>query len=193
MSSIRNQIRLAKSLKLARKTTEVFLETLYFASSVGELLYTNRFSYFPALRRECFSKWSDTQITRKLYDMERQGYIKHDRKNMSIKFTRKAKIRIIDAISKTCKTDSKLRFISYDIPEDIHTQRDGFRRAIKRIGFIKVQKSLWACNKNVSELVEDIIDEYKVNKYVTYIVAEKCDTEEYISKKLLEIKPKIKK
>ena len=190
MSNIKKQIIISRSVKKIKKVTEVFLETLYFASSVGEFLYSSEYSYLSCFREGPFSDWSNSEISKKLYDMERVGYIKHDRKNRSIEFTNKAKIRIIDRISNVCRADGKLRFVSFDIPEQKRYLRDGFRKAIKRIGFKKVQKSLWVCNKNVSELIETAIEEYKVNKYVTYIVADKCDTDAFINKMFTRKNPK---
>lgn len=182
MPNIKRQIVVSKSVKRIKKVTEVFLETLYFASSVGEFLYSSKYSYLSCFRKGPFSDWSNSDISKRLYNMERVGYIKHDRKNKSIEFTNKAEIRIIDRIGKKCKADGKLRFISFDIPEQKRHIRDGFRKTIKRIGFKKVQKSLWVCNRNVSKLVETTIKEYKVNKYVTYIIAHKCDTDAFINK-----------
>lgn len=114
--------------------------------------------------------------------MERTGYVRHHAHNDSIEFTNKAKIRIIDTISSKHEIDGMFRFLSFDIPEQKRVLRDGFRRAIKRLGFKQVQKSLWVCNKNVGDLVEIIIEEFKVNEYVTYIISEKSDIDEHIQK-----------
>ena len=167
-------------MKNIKKITEVFLEAIYFTmEAVGSVTY-GKDSLYRSLKNGPFSQWSDTQISKKLVAMERTGYLKHNHQSDSIEFTNKAKIRIIDSISSKHEIDGMYRFLSFDIPEQKRALRDGFRRAIKRLGFKQVQKSLWVCNKNVGDLVEAIIEEYKVNEYITYIISEKSDIDDHI-------------
>jgi CRISPR-associated endonuclease Cas2 len=182
MSKIRRQVLASKSMKNAKKFTEIFLEAIYFAMDAAGSLNCGRYSIYSSLRKGAFSDWSDTKISKKLCEMERVGYIRHDHQSDSIEFTDKAKIRIIDTLSLNHEVDGMYRFLSFDIPEHKRSLRDGFRRAIKRLGFKQVQKSLWVCNKNVGDLVEVIIDEYKIDDYVTYIISEKSDIDDYIKK-----------
>ena len=51
------------------------------------------------------------------------------------------------------------------------------------MGFVQIQKSLWVIDKNVTDLVEMAAYEYKVEKFVAYIVSEKSDIEGIIAKK----------
>lgn len=145
-------------------------------------LNCGKYSIYSSLRKGALSQWPETKITRQMYEMERVGYIKHNHQSDSIEFTNKARIRIIDTLSQKHEVDGMYRFLSFDIPEQKRALRDGFRRSIKRLGFKQVQKSLWVCNKNVSDLVEAIIIEYKVNEFVTYIISEKSDIDDHIGK-----------
>jgi len=138
------------------------------------------------------SHYSRPQFYKLLYHCKRHNYIEIKKINNqnSIVLTNKAHIKIIDKITDTIKSDGKLRFISYDIPEQLKTARNQFRRTIKKLGFIQIQKSLWVCHKNVGELVEMAAYEYKVEKYVAYIVSEKSDIDGLIQKKLSKMKNK---
>lgn len=187
MSNIKKQILFSKVKKNTRKITEVFLEAVYLAIETAGSLNCGRYSVYSSLRRGSFSDWSDSKISKKICEMERVGYLKHNHQSDSIEFTNKAKIRIIDTISLMHEVDGMFRFLSFDIPELKRMLRDGFRRAIKRLGFKQVQKSLWVCNKNVGDLVEVIINEYKVNKYVTYIISKKSDIDEQIKRMFADL------
>lgn len=188
--NLKRQVAAAKMKRrvmCAGAVTRAMLGVLYdVTNAVGSSLYVDKYSYFSSLRKGAFSDWSNTKISKNFYELKRNGYIKYDNKNDSIEFTDKAKIHLIDRISECIKQDDKLRFISFDIPEILKNSRDGFRRAIKRIGFRQVQKSLWVINKNVGKLVEDICKEYGVEKYVTYIVAESTDINNHIHELLKE-------
>lgn len=104
---------------------------------------------------------------------KKSGYIDVvDKKDgESVVFTQKARLAVIDKLADRIESDNQLRFISFDIPERLRVDRDKFRRAIKRIGFIQIQKSLWVCNKNVGDLVQMAAEEYEVDQYVVYIAA----------------------
>jgi DNA-binding transcriptional regulator PaaX len=128
---------------------------------------------------------SNRQISRMIYDLKRRNYIQVDAGD-SVKLTGKAKIKIIDKISNARVRDNKYRIISFDIPETKRANRNNFRRAIKRIGFRQVQKSLWVCDRNVGDLVQIAEQEYGVGDYVAYFVAE-CSTIDRYIKKILDV------
>lgn len=126
---------------------------------------------------------SDNRIFDRLNYLKDTGYIKYSRNNnsLSVKLTLKGKIKLLENSAER-KTDGKWRMISFDIPEDIKARREQFRRAIKRIGFRQVQKSLWACPFAKADAVVKAIKYYKVDKYVAYLVIEKSDIDNYLKK-----------
>jgi CRISPR-associated endonuclease Cas2 len=180
---IKRQIQKRKLIKSAKSITEVFLEGVYGALELFGALQINRCSMYSSMRKNAFSDWTDTRFSRQVNDAVKVGYLKVSPSN-SIEFTDKARLRIIDSIVSGKRNDGKYRFISFDIPEDKRAQRDGFRRAIKRMGFKQIQKSLWACDKNIGDFIEVAKKEYKVEKYVAYIISEKSDIDNYIKKTL---------
>jgi CRISPR-associated endonuclease Cas2 len=123
-----------------------------------------------------------TKITGLISDLKKRNYISIIQKDnqRSIEFTNKAKVAIIDKVFDRSLIDDKLRLISFDIPESKRINRNQFRRSIKRLGFRQIQKSLWANNRNVGDYIDILVKEYKVEKYIVYIVAEKTNIEDVI-------------
>ena len=174
----------------AKSITLGFLEFLFdVAGGLAEIPFHGRHP------QPFNSNYSVSNFSNLVYQCKRNGYIKIKNSNNqnSIVLTNKAQLKIIDKIVKNQKSDGKFRFISYDIPENLRVARDQFRRTIKKLGFVQIQKSLWVCNKNVSQLVELAAYEYKVEKYVAYIVSEKSDIDGLIQKKLKNIQANPKK
>lgn len=131
------------------------------------------------------SKFNATknQVGSTLFELKRSNYIQGD-KNDSVVLTNKAKIKIIDKIVEERRGDGKTRLISFDIPEQKRSQRDGFRMVIKRMGFRQIQKSLWASKYNLGDLVESAMVKYGVSDYVAYFVADKSNIDAHIAKVL---------
>jgi len=132
---------------------------------------------------DCFTDKgiSRRRISRINYDLKRSHYIKIGEGD-SVKLTNKAKIRIIEKFASLYPNDGKRRLISFDIPEVKRRERNGFRRTIKQMGFKQIQKSLWVCDKNLSDLVEIAIKEFKVSEYVAYFVIERSNIDKHINK-----------
>jgi len=143
---------------------------------------TGFFGDMPGVAKKSISK---KQMANMMYHLKKEKYIEViDVKENSIRLTNKAKIRMIEKIASGEKTDNKKRYISFDIPERLHQNRDNFRRAIKKMGFLQIQQSLWVINKNVGNLVELASCEYGVEDYVAYIVSESSNIEQHVDKTL---------
>jgi len=124
---------------------------------------------------------TNRKLNQTIYDLKRRNYIDFGPSD-SVILTNKAKIKIIDKIIKTKKQDGHYRLISFDIPEDKRNNRNNFRRAIKRMGFKQVQKSLWVSKENVGELVEIAANEYKVSQYIAYFIVDKSNIDSHLNK-----------
>jgi DNA-binding transcriptional regulator PaaX len=124
---------------------------------------------------ECIDK---RRLSRMAYDLKRSKYIEVADGD-SVVLTNKARIRIIE---KTIleSSDGKFRIVSFDIPESMKVNRNGFRRAIKRMGFVQIQKSLWVTDRNVGDAVELAAVEYKVSDYVAYFVSNVSNIDHHI-------------
>ena len=122
----------------------------------------------------------DRVISRNLSELKRAGHI-HENKNNSIVLTKRTKLRYIDKFSKEIANDGKFRYISYDIPEVLRVKRDRFRNSIKKMGFVKIQKSLWVTDRNVTDLLEIVIEEFGVEDYVIYMVSESSNVDKMLT------------
>jgi DNA-binding transcriptional regulator PaaX len=129
-------------------------------------------------------EWTRTKFAKQISSMEHRGYLNIVDSNgqKSIEFTNKAKIKVLDKLAERKKADNKLRFVSFDIPEDKRQNRNLFRKSLKKLGFKQIQKSLWVVNCNVGDLVELAAYEFQVEKYIVYLVSEKTDIDGLISK-----------
>jgi len=100
--------------------------------------------------------------------LKRRGYIKTfvEKKEKYIELTpkgiEKARNAFIDElkIEHKEKWDGKWRVVIFDIAEVEKTSRDRFRMQLERLGFIQIQKSVYAypfeCAKEVSFIVETL-------------------------------------
>lgn len=169
------------------KFTEVLLEIIYGVSDLIDCVTISRSDLWNTINgSDYWSDWPKGRFTNTLHNLDKRGYVKLFKGSDSIEFTNKAKLRIIDFVAGKVESDSHFRFVSFDIPEDMRQKRDLFRRAIKKLGFKQVQKSLWVVNKNVGDLVELAAYEYGVEKYVIYIASNKSDIDGVLSKKFPE-------
>lgn len=160
-----------------------FALTLIFKAAEGIGAKLNRSELNQYFAQNCKTEISNRQISQMVYDLKRKKYIEFG-KGDSVKLTEKAKIKIIDKISNTKVRDGKYRLISFDIPEIKKSNRNNFRRAIKRIGFKQVQKSLWVSDRNVGDLVDLAIKEYEVDDYVAYFLSGRSNIDKYLGKTL---------
>jgi len=140
---------------------------------------------------QCFNQnrkyeWRDSQSVRWLHNLKQRELIKIEKSNNSesIVLTNKAKMKLIEKIVAKQKPDNCYRFITFDIPNKMTYQRNQFRSAIKKMGFVSIQKSLWVIDRDVTDLIEMISYEYGVENYIAYIISAKSDIDGLIEKKL---------
>lgn len=120
------------------------------------------------------------EISKTIYYLKRSKYIIQN--SDSVLLTDRAKIKIIDEIASNIPNTKRYHLISFDIPEQMKSNRNRFRRTLKRIGFVQVQKSLWAIKKEVGELVEIAAKENKVGRYIAYFKVENSNISKHLEK-----------
>jgi CRISPR-associated endonuclease Cas2 len=164
------------AISIAGKVLEILFDK---ASEFGEKIATEKM--IDCIDEEDY-RIGREKIPKILYDFKRMNYIR--REGDSVILTHKAKMRVVDKITKKIPASKKNHLVSFDIPEGMRRNRNQFRRTLKRIGFIQIQKSLWAIRKDVGALVDATAGEYKVNEYVAYFISEKSNIDKYIDKKI---------
>lgn len=180
------QYSLTKRRRMKTKSvTKIILEFLLnFTEDLTEIAFNRNAAWKILYQIDREYEWTQSKLGRWIRDLQNEGYIevKNNQSSESIILTNKGKLKVIESMSSKIKDDKRNRFISFDIPESEKYKRNGFRSAIKRIGFKQLQQSLWVINKDVSDLVELAEVEYEVTDYVVYILSEKSDADQYIEK-----------
>lgn len=79
--------------------------------------------------------------------------------------------------------DGQWRIIIFDIPERMRVKRNILRDALKRIGFIKLQHSVWVYPHDVSDLLILIRKDLSLYRHVLYILADTIERERDIAER----------
>lgn len=122
---------------------------------------------------------------KKLWQLEKQGYLKRYKKDEKavIKLTpigRKKVLKYLTSelkIIKPKKWDRKWRIVIFDIPKDKKLLRDVVRLKIKQLGFCQLQKSVFVYPFDCKEIIAYLKYVYSLSRYLQYIVAESIETE----------------
>lgn len=67
--------------------------------------------------------------------------------------------------------DGKWKLVIFDIPEKRRSARQFLRKKLVEWGFRKWQKSVWACKKNCTNQLEDVIKQAGIEDWVLVIEA----------------------
>lgn len=137
-------------------------------------------------------------LRQKIYYLKKHGYINTfiENKEKFLELTPKGvnhikKIMAYDIkINKPEIWDRKWRIVIFDVPEKRRDERDILRKAIKKAGFIQVQKSVFVypyeCTNEISDLSERLgISEFVIIMISEIFQGEQNIIEEFIDKKIL--------
>jgi hypothetical protein len=163
------------------KGKKVLNKTLEILGEIANLLDKGLYSIsFEKLKREStYMSGDPRRYQNNFQSLQLRGYIRIDRKSDSVELTTKGRIKLLEN-STDRDSDGRWRFLSWDIPENLKTKRNQFRKSIKRIGYKQVQKSLWASPFIVADQIDLIIDDLAISKYVAYIVSEKSNINNFL-------------
>jgi len=153
------------------------------------------YSYTPQMQsralRSIFKEWKringkelkkgiDYLYRLKYIDKEGAGY---DIGELSL--TEKGKLKCLDCKLNNLKDnkgewDSKWRMIAFDIPDKYKQGRDALRGKLEKIGFCKLQESVFVAPYNCKDEMMLLINHFKLSKYVRFGVLEYIDNEDYL-------------
>lgn len=85
-------------------------------------------------------------------------------------------------LTHTSAWDKKWRVVMFDIPETHKKARDGFAANLKRVGFVKIQKSVFVYPHQCFEELEVLMDFHNVQQYVTCLVSTHLTPDKEIKK-----------
>jgi DNA-binding transcriptional regulator PaaX len=140
--------------------------------------FLNRRDLYNHLNNQGFSR---TIISGRIRDLINSGYIEaiEESGQRSVQLTRKGKIRLLENSSND-EIDGEWRFISFDVPEKLKTQRFALTRSLRRIGYKPIQKSLWACPYNKADEIDLLISELGLDQYVANFKTNKTDINNHL-------------
>lgn len=83
-------------------------------------------------------------------------------------------------IERPKKWDGKWRIITYDIPKESagNSSRDVFRRTLKNLGFLQLQRSVYLYPHPCQEVVEFVREFYGIGEYVALLTVGYLENEE---------------
>jgi len=98
-----------------------------------------------------------------------------------------AKLRQLDLgnfkIKKPKRWDKKWRILAFDIREERKNTRNKIRHTLRRIGFVRLQDSVWVYPYDCEDLINLLKADFKIGKDLLYIIADSIEND----KKLRQI------
>lgn len=121
----------------------------------------------------------------KLWKLEKLGYIRRYKKERESVITlttlgeNKVKYYLVEKmkISVPEKWDKKWRIVAFDIPNDQKTARNILSSKLKKLGFIRLQKSIFVFPYDCKKEIDYLKEIYQIKPYVQYILADQIDSE----------------
>ncbi len=160
----------------------VGIELSFNTSPLGHIKAWKRFG------RE-WKSIKEEELRKAIRDFYRKNLIDFKKNNdgtQSVVITKKGRKKVekykLDNlnIKKPLKWDKKWRLVVFDIPETKRVARDVFRKKIKSIGFLEMQKSVWIYPYDCEDLIDFIVNFYKINQHVNYMVIDKLKNDKKI-------------
>lgn len=105
----------------------------------------------------------------------RKGYGAHARLDLTEKGKRLAQNlyeREEIVVAKPARWDGRWRIVMFDVWESRRAARDRLRYLLQKIGFVKIQQSVWAYPYDCEEVIALIRAELRVGKAALYLIAD---------------------
>lgn len=165
-------------------------QVLKVLAMAGFILVAASSPYFALNLISGLKKYRNKERWRKFYlslnYLDRRGYVKLTEKengNLEAKLTRRGEVMIkcinFDELKlpEPGKWDGKWRLVIFDVPTYKHKNRRALADKLKELGFIMVQKSVWAYPFECYKELAIVRKFYEVEKYVTYLEAVEIEDE----------------
>jgi len=85
-------------------------------------------------------------------------------------------------IKKPKRWDGKWRVVMYDVPDKLKKVRESLRYHLKELGFVEIQKSVFAHPFECEEEIKHIAEFYNSKKYIRFMLVESIDGEDKLRK-----------
>lgn len=143
--------------------------------------------FYPKDKRKYYNNWYvKTAIGR----LKQQGLIKFEEKNERsfVRLTDKGKNKLLKyqlqeiKIKKPKKWDKKWRVIIFDIKEHKRFIRDGLRKELINLGFLRLQNSVWVYPYECEEVIIMLKSHFQIGKDVLYMTVEKIENDKWLKR-----------
>lgn len=165
--------------KHGRKLSEKSLVVMKALFQVGKMALRD----FEEAGRE-FDRRLYYGLAKRVYNLERSGYVKRVKKNNTSFFhlTPKGRLQFLkyfhlEKIRKG-KWDGRWRVIIFDIPETLKKWREFIRPKLKELGFYPLQESVYLTPFPVTEDLDIFLEEWNLRKYFRYLTVTEIDDED---------------
>lgn len=137
------------------------------------------------------NRFSHKQLKRSLTKLEKNGLISisYEGKNIVIKLTKNGSQKVLKyqlddmQIKPQKRWDKKFRLVIFDIPDKYKKHSTLFSRKLKEMGFVLLQKSVWACPYPCEDEIDFLKEIYQVRPFVRIATVEKLDIQHDLLKK----------
>ncbi len=85
------------------------------------------------------------------------------------------------------KWDKKWRVVIFDIPQELHRERNNFRKKLKSLGFHMLQKSVFVFPFPCESEIAPFCQKLKISDYVNVIIADSLGSMDTEAKKLFKL------
>lgn len=171
----------------------VFLSSLFLfpgaAIGIGTI-YKIYEKYRESKEYHEWNRYNRPKLSFTLHRLQKQKYIriiKHG-KYGSLNLTEKGKFRLFNykldklAIKKQEKWDGKWRIIIYDISKFKRYQQDSFRRFIKKLNMIQLQKSVYITPYPCKKEIDTLRQYFDISNEVMYMKVEYIEDNDQLRK-----------
>ena len=142
--------------------------------SVDGYLRLEDFAYHHYRYRYDIPELKKSSLSQALKRLRENGLIELiDDKELIIRLTDMGRDKILWEKIKNSneKWDGKWRVVIWDIPEKRRVARDLLRYKLKQLGFERLQKSVWACQKNCTKELREFIRKVGIGDWVIVMEA----------------------
>lgn len=145
------------------------------AQKMMEFLTFSDFSNLIKIEQKKMGKERFGQLIRYL---QYNGYlrVKRIKNKKAILLTQKGAEKILNIRNKIegrlRRKDERWQMVIFDIPEKIKKRRDYFRDGLKRLGYKKLQQSIWVCPYEVFDETKELIKYFKLEPFVNLLLTE---------------------
>lgn len=155
--------------------TQELSEVVEVPSSMKDYIYHDAFKIRRGEERERARK----DFYKLVHNLKQNGYIKTLRakggsrmvltsKGWDKIFTIKLKM-----IDRKKRKDQKWQMVLFDIPEIKKKDRDLFRKGLRYLGYVRLQKSIWVCKYDTLKETKELIKQYKLSSFADLLLVDK--------------------